>query len=345
MKTNINTKKIRVLSGIRASNNSLHIGNLLGAIDGMVALQNDPKYETFFMVADLHGITEEFDPKELADNRLAVAKDFVAAGIDPSKSTLFLQSDVPEHAELAYYLASTINVNRLLRMPSKKNEYKKYSDQNQLSNISYALLGYPVLMAADILLYKAVEVPIGEDQEPNLEVAREIARSLNSRYGLNFPVPKKYTSLAESITVPSINGKGKMSKSKYGSAIFLDDSRDQIESKVMKIPTDTGKGSEVPRPGQRVYALFLLVELFLGKSRKIELEKQYISEGVEYGRVKKELADAIYRRIEPIQRKRADLDRDPEEIERILKSGAARASQVAKLTLEEVRNAMGMPQI
>lgn len=339
------SEKIRVLSGIRASYNSLHIGNLLGAIEGMIALQNDPKYETFYMVADLHGITEPFDPKELSQNRLAVAKDYLAAGVDPKKSTLFLQSDVPEHAELAYYLSSIITVNRLLRMPSRKEEYRKYSDKNQLINVSYALLGYPVLMAADILLYKAVEVPIGEDQEPNLEVARQIARSLNSKYGLNFPIPKKYTSLAQNVTVPSISGKGKMSKSKTRSAIFLSDSREEIEKKVAEISTDSGRGDGVPSVDDNVYALFLLVELFVGKARRIQMEKKYVSSGVKYNVVKKELVEAIFRKLEPIQKRRAELDKNPEEVEKILKAGAIRAREVAKSTVSEVRKAMGMPQI
>ena len=341
-----NSRKIRVLSGIRASHNSLHLGNLLGAIEGMVALQNDPKYETFYMVADLHGITEPFNPKELSQNRLAVAKDYLAAGVDPQKSTLFLQSDVSEHAELAYYLSSIITVNRLLLMPSKKEEYRKYSDKDQLINVSYALLGYPVLMAADILLYKAVEVPIGEDQEPNLEVARQIARSLNLKYGLNFPIPKKYMSLAQNVTVPSISGKGKkMSKSKPGSAIFLSDSREEIEKKVAGIPTDSGKGDGVPGIDDSVYALFLLVELFMGKARRVQMEREYTSSGVKYNVVKKELVEAIFRKLEPIQKRRAELDKNPDEVEKILKAGAIRAREVAKSTVSEVRKAMGMPEI
>ena len=338
-------RKIRVLSGIRASHNSLHLGNLLGAIDGMVRLQNDSKYETFFMVADLHSITEEFNPKELVKNRLAVAKDYLAAGIDSNKSTLFLQSDVPEHAELSYYLSSVITVNRLLKMPSKKNEYRKYSDKDQLINISYALLGYPVLMAADILLYKAVEVPIGLDQQPNLEVAQQIAKSLNSKYGLSFPVPKNYPSIVQNVTIPSILGYGKMSKSKLGSAIFLSDSKDKVEKKIFGMPTDSGKGNELPRTDDKAYALFLMVELFLGKERRIRMEKDYISTGVHYSEIKKELVEAIFNRLEPIQIRRRELDINPKQVEEILKKGAMKARKVARLTVKEVRTAMGLPQV
>jgi tryptophanyl-tRNA synthetase len=312
----------------------------------MKDLQKNPKYESFFMVADLHGITETFDPEEISRNRLAVAKDYLAAGIDPNKSALFLQSDVPEHTELSGYLSSIIMVNRLLDMPSKKDEYRKYSDKDQLSNVSYALLGYPVLMAADILLYKAVEVPIGPDQIPNLEVAQQIARSLNSKYGLDFPIPERYKDPKRDFIVPSILGKGKkMSKSNSGSAIFLSDSEEEIRRKVAGIPTDAGKGDKTPTIKDPAYALFLLVELFISKERRDRLEKDYLSTGVHYSEIKKELADAIVKMLEPIQRKRKELDKNPEEVKKVLRQGAIKARKVAKMTVKEVREAMGLPQI
>lgn len=335
----MNTNKVRVLSGIRASHESLHIGNLFGALDGMIALQNDPMNEAYYMVADLHGITTDFDPKILAKNRLEVAKDMLAAGIDPNKCVFFLQADVPEHIELAYLLSSLSHVSELMRMPSKKNEYKKYADSGQLTGVSIALLGYPVLMAADILLYKAKKVPIGIDQLPHLEFARKVARRLNKNYGLDFPVPKAITT--KEIRVPSLTGKGKMSKSSPEGAIFLKDSLEEIQNKVSKIPTDSGRGVELPTEGG-VFALFTLIELVQGLPRRKEVENKYLGDGVKYSEVKKDLARDIYSIVKPIQDRRKELDNNPEKLQEIINMGAARARVVANKTLNEVKRAMGL---
>lgn len=336
-----NSKKIRVLSGIRASHNSLHLGNLLGAINGMIELQNDPQYETYYMVADLHGITTPFDPIEIEKNRVSVAMDFLAAGIDPQKSVLFLQSSVPEHTELAYLLSTAISVNRLLDLPSYKDKKKQY----QGYPATHALLSYPVLMAADILLYKAEYVPIAKDQYPHLEVTRDIAKMMNQKYNLDFPLPKHFSALDSKKMVPSVLGEGKMSKSKEGSAIFLNDSEDEIEKKIAKMPTDLGKGKVIPEEKDEVYSLFEMVEFVQGKNVRKELEKQYITTGIRYGEVKRELSVAIYRMIRPIQERRIKFEKDPSIVTEILHSGAERAHLVAKETVLEVRKAMGLPQI
>lgn len=334
--------KIRVLSGVRASHSSLHLGNLLGAIQGMVELQEMPEYETYYMVADLHGITTKFDPKELNRNRIEVVKDYLATGIDPKRSVLFLQSDVSEHTELAYLLSSLSPVKRIMRLPSKKDEYKSYADKDQLVGVSFALLGYPVLMAADILLYKAEKVPIGLDQEPHLEFTREVTKRLNKTYGLNFPLPTRFSVFAEKYTVPSILGEGKMSKSKPGSAIFLNDSYEVVKKKIFGMPTDIGKGMTLPSESDDVYAFFLMIELILGEPRRKEAERQYLDEGIKYSEYKQELTDAIFDILEPIQKKRRFYDNNPEEIDKILKSGAERARRVARATLSEIKIAMGL---
>ena len=337
-----NSAKIRVLSGIRASHNSLHLGNLLGAINGMVELQNDPKYETFYMVADLHGITTPFDPVEIERNRLSVAIDFLAAGIDPKKSVLFLQSSVPEHTELAYLLSTAISVNRLLDLPSYKDKKKQYEGYPA----THALLSYPVLMAADILLYKAKFVPIAKDQYPHLEVTRDIAKMMNQKYNLDFPLPQHFSALDSKKMVPSVLGEGKMSKSKEGSAIFLNDSKEEVERKIAKMPTDNGKGNAIPEEKKdKVYPLFEMVEFVLGVVARKDLEKQYITTGVRYGEVKKKLSATIYDIIKPIQQKRSELERDPSVVTEILHRGAEKAHMVAKETVSEVREAMGLPQI
>jgi len=336
-------KKTRVLSGVRASHSSLHLGNYLGAIRGMVELQNKVGHETFYMVADLHGITTSFNPKMLHKNRLEAAKDLLAAGIDPEKSAVFLQADVPEHVELAYLLSSVSQVPELMRMPSKKDEYRKYADDGQLKGVSFALLGYPVLMAADILLYKAEKVPIGEDQLPHLEFTRKVARRLNVKYGLRLPVPEAV--LSNELRVPSISEKGKkMSKSTPESAIFLNDSYEEIKKKIFGMSTDAGKGFRAPRKHDAVYALFTLVELVIGSDRRRELEKQYLGsgDGVRYSEVKLELVDAIYNLLKPIQTRRRDLDNNPAKLRGILDEGAMKASKVASITLDEIKGAMGL---
>lgn len=323
--------KIRALSGIRASYNSLHIGNLLGAIEGMIKLQEDPKYETFYMVADLHAITTPFRPEELRKNRLAIAMDYLAAGIDPEKSVLFLQADVPEHAEFSYYLSSVVKDARLRRLPA-------YKDMNK-TKLTIATLNYPVLMAADILLYKAKKVPIGEDQLPNLEIAREIVRTMNKKYNTDFPEPRQFKTLDHA--VPSLVSKGKMSKSIKGSAISLSDNLIAIKKKLSKVSTDKGKGKEIPREGG-VVTLLILVELFQGKLKRREYEEQYRGGGIRYKELKEGLAKAIFAKLEPIQVRRAELEKKPEYVEKVLKDGAIKARKIAKATLEETKKAMGL---
>jgi tryptophanyl-tRNA synthetase len=178
--------KKRVLSGIRASGR-LHIGNYLGAVKGMLELQNNPDFETLYMVADVHTITTPYDIETLRKNRREVILDYLAAGLDPNKSILFQQASVPEHLELAFYLSSVTTVAKMQHLPTFKDKVKQYPE-----NVTMALLNYPVLMAADILVYKANMVPVGIDQEPHLEVAREIARRMNQDYGTDFAEPTCY---------------------------------------------------------------------------------------------------------------------------------------------------------
>ncbi|OGM55001.1 tryptophan--tRNA ligase, partial [Candidatus Woesebacteria bacterium RIFCSPHIGHO2_12_FULL_42_9] len=205
--------KKRVLSGIRASGR-LHLGNYLGAVKGMLALQENPEYETFYMVADLHTLTTPYDQKELKNDIREVVLDYLAAGLDPEKSTLFIQSQVPEHVELSYLFATSVSLARMLHLPTYKEKLKLHPKDSTV-----ALLYYPVLMAADILIYKAESVPTGIDQEPHLEVSREIARKMNSVYGTDFPEPQRFVTEGE--YVPALTGEGKMSKSVEGSYVNL----------------------------------------------------------------------------------------------------------------------------
>lgn len=220
--------KKRVLSGIRATGR-LHLGNYLGAVKGMLELQENPDYETLYMVADLHTVTTPYDVEELKANRREVYLEYLACGLDPKKSIIFFQSDVPEHTELAFYFSSVATIARMQHLPTYKDKVKQYPQDNTM-----ALLNYPLLMSADILIYKANFVPVGIDQEPHLEVAREIARKMNDKYGLSFPEPKRFASEGEYI--PSLKGEGKMSKSVEGSFINLTDSFEEVQKKYDRCP-------------------------------------------------------------------------------------------------------------
>lgn len=325
--------KKRVLSGIRATGR-LHLGNYLGAVKGMLTLQENPDYETFYTVVDLHTIITPYDPKTLPQNVRNVIIDYLAAGLDPGKSTIFVQSHVPEHIELAYYLSTIVTVGKMQDLPTFKEKVRQYPQ-----HVTMALLNYPVLMASDILIYKAELVPVGIDQEPHLEVAREIARRMNQDFGTDFPEPQRFKTEGE--YVPSLTGEGKMSKTVEGSYINLTDSLEEIKSKLAKVPTDEGRGSSVPKEGG-IAALLTFVRLFEGKEKREAYEKQYLVSGIKYQVLKEKLAEAIYKELDPIQKRRAQLENDSQKVDEIIKDGAQRARGVAQETLQEVKKAMGL---
>ncbi|MEK7111852.1 MAG: tryptophan--tRNA ligase, partial [Patescibacteria group bacterium] len=230
--------------------------------------------------------------------------------------------------------STVVSIARMQHLPTYKDKVKQYPQSNTL-----ALLYYPVLMAADILVYKADAVPVGIDQEPHLEVAREVARKMNSEYGIAFPEPKRFASKGEYI--PSLTGEGKMSKSVEGSFINLTDSLETIKERLASSPTDSGKGEKVPEKGG-VANLLALVEIFLGKEKKEKYEKEYLGEGIRYSELKEELAEAIYKELKPIQERRKKFEQNPSLVEKILEEGAQRARKVAGETLEETKKAMGL---
>ncbi|MBI4091626.1 MAG: tryptophan--tRNA ligase [Candidatus Levybacteria bacterium] len=321
----------RVLSGIRATGR-LHLGNYLGAVKGMLELANSNEYETFYMVADLHTLTTPYDKKTLSQSVRDVIVDYLAVGLAPEKSTLFVQSHVPEHLELAYYFSTVTTVAKMQHLPTFKDKAKQYPE-----HVTMALLNYPVLMAADILVYKAELVPVGTDQEPHLEVAREIARRMNQDYGTDFPEPKRFATNGE--YVPSLTGEGKMSKTVEGSYINLTDDLSTIKSKVARIPTDEGKGSEILGG---VKTLMEFVELFEGKEERERLEGLYRTSGIRYSEIKNELSKAIFKELAPIQNRRAELEKDREYVDKVIRGGAEKARAVARQTVAEVRRKMGL---
>ncbi len=325
--------KKRVLSGIRATGR-LHLGNYLGAVKGMLALQDNSDYETFYMVADLHTLTTPYDVKNLKENVREVVLDYLAAGLDPAKTTIFVQSQVPEHVELSYLFSTATSIARMQHLPTYKEKVKQFPEHNTM-----ALLYYPILMAADILVYKADAVPVGIDQEPHLEITREIAKKMNSLYGTNFPEPKRFATPGEYI--PSLKGEGKMSKSVEGSFINLTDDLETIKKALAGAPTDSGKGDRLPKEGG-VVNLLTLVELFEGEPKRKAYEKEYLSEGIKYAELKDALGEVIYRELRPIQERRKKFEANPEMVEKILTEGALHARKVAKETVEETKKAMGI---
>jgi tryptophanyl-tRNA synthetase len=325
--------KKRVFSGTRATGR-LHLGNYLGAVKGYIALANNPEYETIYMVMDLHAITTPYDVKKLAENTKNVILDYLACGLDPDKSIITAQSLVPEHPYLAHLLSSVISVARMQHLPTYKEKVKQYPQ-----SVTMALLNYPVLMAADILAYKASLVPVGIDQEPHLEVAREIARKMNEKYGTDFPEPKRFATKGE--YVPSLTGEGKMSKSVEGSYINLTDDMETIKRKLAAAPTDSGRGDKIPAEGG-VTNLLKFVELFEGEAARKKYEQAYQGQGIVYKELKEGLAQAIYKELKPIQARRAELVKDSKYLEKVIREGAAKARQIAQATLQEVKEKMGL---
>jgi len=323
-----------VLSGIRATGR-LHLGNYLGAVKGMLALQEDDAYETLYMVADLHAVTTPYDVEELKKNRREVFLDYLAAGLDPEKSVIFQQTAIPQHTELAFYFSSVVTIARMQHLPTFKDKVKQYPDAATM-----ALLNYPILMASDILVYKAGLVPVGIDQEPHLEVTREIAGKMNQTYGTDFPEPKRFKTEGE--YVPSLLGEGKMSKSVEGSYINMTDDLATIKAKLAKAPTDSGTlGGNIPKDGG-VGNLFTLLKLFVDQETFVKFVIDYREKRIRYSEMKQVLADAIYKELEPIQEKRKYFEEHSEEVDQIIAAGNEKARKIAEATVRVVREKMGL---
>ncbi len=350
-------KQKRVFSGSRATGR-LHLGNYLGAVKGYIELTNNPNYESIFMVMDLHAITTPYDSESLAQTSREVIIDYLAAGLDPQKAIITAQSLVPEHTYLTYLFSTVMSVARMQHLPTYKEKAAQYPE-----DVTLALLNYPALMAADILLYKAELVPVGIDQEPHLEIAREVARKMNDRYGMDFPEPQRFATKGEYI--PSLKGEGKMSKSVEGSYITLTDDIETIRQRLKSAPTDSGKGtiqdvsvdtkSKTSARSTKRYLdessgsesigvanLLKFVELFEGAEKLEFYEELYQGSGIKYGDLKHELADSIYKELQPIQEKRAELEQQPRLIEEVIREGAKQAGVIAQQTLSEVKEKMGL---
>ena len=320
----------RVFSGIRATGR-LHLGNYLGAVKGMLELQNTNQYETVYCVVDVHTITTPYKTEELRINKREIILDYLAAGLDPKKSIIMYQSDVPEHTELAFYFSSVMSIARMQHLPTFKDKIKQHPNHNMM-----ALLNYPILMAADILVYKASLVPVGIDQEPHLEITREVARKMNQLYGMDFPEPIRFATKGEYI--PSLTGEGKMGKTIKGSYINLTDSFNEIQKKIRSIPTASLSGGEFT-PGLKT--LFSFTKLFIPEKYD-EFKERYDKKTLMFSQLKDAVAEAIYNDLKPFQERRKELEKNPAFVDSVIKEGTQRARAIASKTIQEVKQKMGL---
>lgn len=312
----------------------LHLGNYLGGAKGMLALQDE--YDCTFSVVDAHAVTTPYDPKMLKEQIRNVILDYLSVGLDPEKCRIEIQSQIPQHTELAHYLGSVYPLAPLEDLPTFKEKKAQYP-----KNVTVALLNYPILMAADILLYKADLVPVGIDQEPHMEVAREIARRFNVLYGETFPEPKRFKTMGE--YVPSLLGSGKMSKTVEGSSIYLADDLETIKKKLAKVVTDAGTtGGPVPKEGG-VNTLFTLLALFNKDDMHAKFKEDYQKGVIRYGDMKQFIAESIYEQLQPIQEKRKYFEENPDVVDAILADSREKCLAIARETMREVKEKMGLP--
>jgi tryptophanyl-tRNA synthetase len=322
----------RVLSGMQASGR-LHLGNYHGALENWVKLQDD--HECFFFVADWHALTTLFDqPGKIREFTTEVAVDFLACGIDPKRSTIFVQSDVLQHSELALLLGMITPVPWLERVPSYKDK-KEELKNTDLS--SFGFLGYPVLQAADIAVYQADFVPVGEDQLPHLELTREIVRRFNHIYNTSvLPEPKEI--VTKSAVLPGLDGR-KMSKS-YGNAVYLSDDDDTVRKKFMSAITDPQRQRRNDPGRPEVCNIFPYHKLYTEKSRLAEIDSGCRSAGIGCVDCKKELIERFLEQFGAIRKRRQELVADIGAVRQILDEGAKKAGEVAAKTMSMVNEAM-----
>ncbi len=324
------TKK-RILSGMRPTGR-LHIGHLVGALENWVALQDT--YENYHLIADYHALTTNPDSRGIEEHSLDMLVDWLAAGIDPAKSPVFRQSQIKEHTELHLLFSMLITSARLERNPTVKDQVRDL----HIENISYGHLGYPVLQAADILLYKGEVVPVGEDQVPHVEITREIARRFNTQYGRVFPEPEaKLTKFAR---LPGLDGSMKMSKS-AGNTILLSDSPEEIAKRVKTAVTDPEKKRRGD-PGRPEICLIFTYHQKFNAAETPSIDADCRTGALGCVDCKLRVAERIAAHLAPIRLRRAHFEAHPEEVKQVLHAGEAKAKLVATETMREVHASMGL---
>jgi tryptophanyl-tRNA synthetase len=324
-----------VVSGIRPTG-YLHLGNYFGAMKNYVKMQDE--YDCYFFVADYHSLTTHPDPKDLKANVFRVAAENIASGLDPEKIALYAQSDVPEIPELYLMLNMLAYKGELEKVPTFKDKVRQQPD-----NVNAGLLTYPVLMAADVLIHRAVKVPVGKDQEQHVEMARNFANRFNHRYGDLFPEPQPFNFGSELVKVPSLDGTGKMSKSEnLNATIYLADDDDLVRKKVMKAKTDSGPTEHNSEMPEYISNIFLLMHL-VSKQETVETYRSmYNNCTIRYGDMKKQLAEDMVAFVAPIREKAAALQADEDAMRKIFKEGAAKARESASKTITAARRQIGI---
>jgi tryptophanyl-tRNA synthetase len=324
-------KRPRILSGMRPTG-ALHLGNFMGALDNWVGLQD--RYECFFSVVDWHSLTTDYaNPGDVRANVIEVATDWLAAGLDPQRSTLFIQSLVKQHAELHLLLSMIVPVPWLERVPTFKEQQQNLTDKD-LS--TYGFLGYPVLQTADIIVYKADAVPVGEDQAPHIELAREIVRRFNHLYGEVFPEPQ--TLLTEAKRIPGTDGR-KMSKS-YGNAIYLKDDPETLKQKLWPMLTDPARKRRTDPGDPDICPVFDLHRAVSPAPTREWAATGCRTAGIGCLDCKAKLSEHMLEKLAVVHARRPELAARPDTVWDILIEGSQRARAVAEATLDEVRSAM-----
>lgn len=322
-----------VVSGIRPTGN-LHLGNYFGAVKSFVNMQND--YNCYFFIADWHSLTTRPKPEDIINSDNVILAEYLACGIDPSKATIYIQSDVKEVLELYLYLNMNAYLGELERCTTFKEKARKQPD-----NVNAGLLTYPTLMASDILIHKAVKVPVGKDQEQNMEMARKFARRFNTMYGIDyFPEPQNFSLSDKAVKIPGLDGSGKMGKSE-GNCIYLRDDEAVIKKKVMKAVTDQGpQQMNSPKP-EVIENLFTFLSIVSSKDTYDYFEEKWNDCSIRYGDLKKQLVADISAFTAPIRERIVEYENNSELLNKIAMEGAEKARESAVKTIAEVREIIG----
>jgi tryptophanyl-tRNA synthetase len=327
-----------ILSGMRPTGN-LHLGNYFGALKNFVSLQES--YSCYFFIADYHSLTTHPHPLDLHQNVKNILCQYLACGLDPEKSTIYLQSSVPQVCELYMYLNMNAYIGELERVSSFKEKVR----QNP-NNVNAGLLTYPTLMAADILLHKATKVPVGKDQEQHLEMTRVFANRFNNMYGVEcFPLPVAYNFNNELTKIPSLDGNGKMSKS-YGenNTIYFTDETSALKKKIMRAKTDEGPKEKNSKKSVEIENLFALLNLVSKPEIVQQFNDSYNDCSIRYGDLKKQLFVDIDAFIAPFREKIKELENDDKYLSKVINQGAEKARESAKKTIKEVREIIGFKE-
>ena len=322
-----------VVSGIRPTGN-LHLGNYFGAVRAFVEMQQ--QYNCFFFIADWHSLTTHPHPDDIIRSTNTILAEYLACGIDPDKAAIYIQSDVHEVLELYLYLNMNAYLGELERTTSFKDKARQQPD-----NVNAGLLTYPSLMAADILMHKAVKVPVGKDQEQNMEMARKFARRFNTIYGVDFFTEPQSFSLGErALKVPGLDGSGKMGKSE-GNAIYLIDDEKTISKKVMRAVTDSGPTEPNSEKPEAIQNLFTLMEIVSAPEVYQHFDGLYNDCAIRYGDMKKQLAADINAFCAPIRERILDIAANEAYLDKVAREGAEKAAESASSTIKEVRRIIG----